>query len=78
MRGDHSAVQSGVHAFLKDPITAQTPGGPAIAPRGDYDIDSCEAGVGLCNCATHNRFTLSFDAYLQHLIEGRIALTPSR
>lgn len=78
MRGGHKAVQSGVHAFLKDSIAAKAESGPAIAPRGDYDIDPCESGVGLCNCVTQNRFTLSFDAYLQHLIEGRIALAPSR
>ncbi len=74
MRGDEARNKSGLHAFLKDPIAARADDGPAVAPRGDYDIDACDAGVGLCNCATKNRFTLSFDAYLQHLSEGRIAL----
>lgn len=46
----------------------------ALAPRGEYEIDETGACVGLCSCATHNRFSLSFDAYLQHLNEGRIAV----
>ncbi len=74
MRGGANADETGVHAFLKDPIAAQAEAGPAVAPRGKYDIDQKADGVGLCNCATKNRFTLSFDAYLQHLSEGRIAL----
>ena len=64
----------GVHAFVKDPIPCCAEAGPALAPRGEYDIDQKTDGVRLCNCATKNRFTLSFDAYLQHLTEGRIAL----
>lgn len=64
----------GVHAFVKDPISAHAETGPAIAPRGEYDIDQGSDNVGLCSCATKNRFTLTFDAYLQHLSEGRIAL----
>ncbi len=74
MRGGSKAGETGVHAFLKDPIIAHAEAGPAVAPRGTYDIDQNADGVGLCNCATKNRFTLSFDAYLQHLSEGRIAL----
>ncbi len=75
MRGGSKADDTGAHAFLKDPIAAHADAGPAVAPRGRYDIDQSADGVGLCNCVTKNRFTLSFDAYLQHLSEGRIALT---
>ncbi len=71
-------VDTGLHAFLKDPIAAHAEAGPALAPRGKYDIDQNADGVGLCNCVTKNRFTLSFDAYLQHLTEGRIALALAR
>jgi hypothetical protein len=46
----------------------------AIAPRGEYEIEASVCGVGLCSCATKNRFTMSFDAFLQHVNEGRIAL----
>jgi hypothetical protein len=74
MHGGSKTDETGVHAFLKDPITAQAEAGPSVAPRGEYDIDQNADGVDLCNCATKNRFTLSFDAYLQHLSEGRIAL----
>lgn len=78
MRGDKVENGEGVHAFVKDPIRCCAETGPALAPRGEYDIDSRADGVGLCNCATQNRFTLTFDAYLQHLSEGRIALAPAQ
>jgi hypothetical protein len=73
----------GKRAILKDAV----PCGAGVdaerarttAPRGEYEIETVDcAGVsciGLCSCSTQNRFTLSFDAYLQHLNEGRIALT---
>ena len=78
MRSGKEYGAGGVHAFVKDPIPCCAESGPALAPRGEYDIDSRTDGVALCNCATKNRFTLSFDAYLQHLGEGRIALAPAR
>jgi hypothetical protein len=78
MRGGNIDSGQGVHAFVKDPIACGAEAGPAVAPRGDYDIEAGGDCVGLCNCATKNRFTLSFDAYLQHLNEGRIALEPAR
>lgn len=78
MRGGKDISGQGVHAFVKDPIACCAETGPAVAPRGDYDIDPRTDGVGLCNCATKNRFTLTFDAYLQHLSEGRIALASAR
>lgn len=74
MRRADNGGRQGLHAFVKDPIACCTENGPAVAPRGEYDIDQHTDKIGLCNCATRNRFTLSFDAYLQHLSEGRIAL----
>lgn len=74
MSGKIKGDGEGVHAFIKDPIPCCAETGPAVAPRGDYDIAEGADSVGLCSCATKNRFTLTFDAYLQHLIEGRIAL----
>lgn len=74
MRKLKSEGGQSLHAFVKDPISAHAETGPAVAPRGEYDIDQGTEYVGLCSCATKNRFTLSFDAYLQHLSEGRIAL----
>ena len=49
------------------------------APRGEYEIEEVAgaggvSSIGLCSCATQNRFTLSFDAFLQHVNEGRIAV----
>ena len=62
------------HALLKDALPAHAGEETVMAPRGDYEIEDCGHCVGLCHCATKNRFTLSFDAFLQHLSEGRIAV----
>jgi hypothetical protein len=78
MSGDAKSNSQGLHAFIRDPIPCCAATGPALAPRGDYDIDQGADSVGLCSCATKNRFTLTFDAYLQHLNEGRISLAPAR
>ena len=66
-------------AILKDQLPCCADEARTIAPCGEYEIEKIDpaggvCGVGLCSCATHNRFTLSYDAFLQHLIEGRIAL----
>lgn len=66
-------------AILKDAVCCSADAARATAPRGEYRIEKIDpyggvCGVGLCSCATHNRFTLSYDAFLQHLNEGRIAL----
>jgi hypothetical protein len=65
-------------AVLKDAVPCSADNERALAPRGEYEIEKLEGAgacsVGLCSCATQNRFTLSFDAFLQHLVEGRIAV----
>lgn len=66
-------------AVLKDALPCCANAGKAVAPRGEYEIERVEnpggvASVGLCSCATQNRFTLSYDAFAQHLNEGRIAV----
>lgn len=66
-------------AILKDALPCCADMERALAPRGEYEIEQVKSpagvcSVGLCSCATHNRFTLSFDAFLQHLNEGRIAV----
>jgi hypothetical protein len=65
-------------AILKDAVPCSADNERALAPRGEYEIEKLEGAgacsVGLCSCATQNRFILSFDAYLQHLVEGRIAV----
>lgn len=71
-----ASSKSADRAILKDEVSccAEDCDGPARAPRGEYEIERSANGFGLCSCATQNRFTLSFDAFLQHLNEGRIAI----
>ncbi len=76
--GFMSSSISAKRAILKDSVPccadANQEPGRALAPRGEYDIEKGANGFGLCSCATQNRFTLSFDAFLQHVNEGRISL----
>jgi len=69
----------GKRAILKDSVSCRANQAHATAPRGEYEIEKVAGAggvcsIGLCSCATHNRFTLSFDAFVQHLNEGRIAV----
>lgn len=61
-------------AILKDAVSCRADETRALAPRGEYEIEEGPCSIGLCSCATHNRFTLSFDAFVQHVNEGRIAV----
>ena len=66
-------------AVLKDALPCCADKERVVAPRGEYEIEQVKSlagvcSVGLCSCTTQNRFTLSFDAFLQHLNEGRIAV----
>ena len=61
-------------AQLHEPLACFGEEGARIAPTGVYEIEGCEDGVRLCNCADANRFSISFDAWLQHVMEGRVAL----
>lgn len=67
----------GKRAILKDAVPCSADQARATAPRGEYEIEEGPCSIGLCSCATQNRFTLSFDAFLQHLNEGRIAVVSS-
>ena len=60
-------------AIVKDAIYYGANGAGQKAPCGEYEIDRCCDCVRLCTCNGDNAFTLSFDAFLQHLTEGRIA-----
>lgn len=48
---------------------------PWRAPSGEYDL-TCEDGcrICFCHCQEKIQFSLSIDAVIQHLTEGRIAL----
>ncbi len=72
MRGASAKSESDC-AFLQDPTPCCADTEPAPAPHDDTDIDGRVDCIEPCNCATKNRLTLTFDAYLQHLSEGRIA-----
>jgi hypothetical protein len=48
--------------------------GPHKAPCGEYALEAKSDCVGLCACSGANSFTLSYDAYIRHLTEGRIRI----
>lgn len=66
---------SGERAVLREAVACCAENGRTLAPRGEYEIQKNPNSVGLCSCVTQNRFTLSFDAFLQHLNEGRILVS---
>lgn len=64
---------SGTKAIVKDPIYCNASGAREKAPCGEYIIDNRCDCVLLCKCSGEQSFTLSLDAFIQHLTEGRIA-----
>lgn len=48
--------------------------GAHLAPCGEYALEPRDECVGFCACSGANAFTLSYDAFVQHLTEGRIRL----
>ena len=67
-------MQSGIRAIVREKIHYGSSGGHSLAPRGEYTIESRGNSIGLCECAGECDFTLSFDAFQQHVVEGRIAI----
>ena len=64
-----------VKAIIKETIRFGGALAGQSAPSGEYDVDCRDGCVGLCLCQDKDRcFTLSMDAFIQHLHEGRIAL----
>ena len=61
-------------AIVKDAIHLGAAPSREAPPRGEYEIDHREGCVGFCHCQDKRAFTLSLDAFVQHLNEGRIAL----
>ncbi len=61
-------------AIVKDEIFYSDDGASQQAPCGEYTIDRRCDCVRLCTCNGDNAFTLSLDAFIQHLSEGRIAV----
>ena len=61
-------------AIVKDAIRFGTASAVETAPCGEYEVTCRDGCVGLCHCQDKRAFTLSIDAFIQHLNEGRIAL----
>lgn len=59
-------------AVIKDAIAISSAEGKAS--RGEYEIECRGDCVGFCHCTKRSVFTISLDAFIQHLHEGRIAL----
>ncbi len=62
-------------AILKNPVPYGNAKEKSLAPEGEYEIQDGETGVEFCPCDGACFFTLSHDAFLQHVAEGRIAVT---
>jgi hypothetical protein len=61
-------------AIIKDAVFYGTSGDSRRAPCGEYTVNKRCDCVLLCKCNDEKAFSLSLDAFLQHLNEGRIAL----
>ncbi|MEM8771780.1 MAG: hypothetical protein AAGD92_09040 [Pseudomonadota bacterium] len=61
-------------AIVKVAVPFGRAGDKKFAPKGQYEISECENGVAFCECDGTCDFTLSHDAFAQHVAEGRIAL----
>lgn len=61
-------------AVLREAIQYSAEQGCATAPRGEYRVESHDNCVGLCECGGTCDFTLSLDAFQQHVLEGRISI----
>lgn len=61
-------------AIVKDAVFYGSSEACHRAPCGEYRIDRRCDCVGFCDCNGEHAFTLSLDAFLQHVTEGRIAV----
>lgn len=66
-------MASNAKAIVKEAVYYGAGGACAKAPCGEYEIDNRCDCVLLCKRTGENEFSLSLDAFLQHLYEGRIA-----
>ena len=67
-------MASATKALIRDNVFYYTEDHRARAPFGLYTI--CRTGdcVSFCSCRDDEEFTMSIDAVIQHLAEGRISL----
>ncbi len=68
------SMQSGLRAIVREKIHYGANGGRNLAPCGEYRIEPQGSCIGLCESSGECAFTLSFDAFQQHVVEGRIAI----
>ncbi len=66
-------MASSSKAIIKEAVSFRGENASERAACGEYDIECRSDCVGFCNCTDKSAFTLSFDAFIQHLNEGRIA-----
>ena len=64
----------GPKAIVRERIQYGSGDGRRAAPCGEYRIEAHGDCIGLCECGGGCDFTLSFDAFQQHVVEGRIAI----
>lgn len=67
-------MQIGPKAMVREKIQYGSSDVRNMAPRGEYLIKARGGCIGLCECDGACDFTLSFDAFQQHVVEGRIAI----
>lgn len=67
-------MPASARAIVKEAVYYGSSAACRRAPRGEYHIDRRRDCVGFCDCDGRADFTLSFDAFCQHVNEGRIAL----
>jgi len=67
-------INLGPKAIVREKIQYGSSNGSNTAPRGEYVIEARGGCIGLCECDGGCDFTLSFDAFQQHVVEGRIAI----
>ncbi len=67
-------MHTGPKAIVREKIHYGSSDGRSMAPRGEYTIEARGSCIGLCECDGACDFTLSFDAFQQHVVEGRIAI----
>jgi hypothetical protein len=65
-------------AVVNGEIYYGTDGALCRAPRGEYDIAHKDGRVRFSSRAGRDAFTISLNAFVQHLHEGRLALVARR
>lgn len=65
-------MRNGERVQVKDAVYYGDDTGRSAAPCGEYRIEPRGDCIGLCECDGSCDFTISIDAFQQHVAEGRI------